>query len=101
MYRNLRIAATLSIIFLSFCTAQAQDIIYRKNGKTIAAKIVEINPDDVKYKMFDQQSGATFTIDINLVKKIVFENGTVHNFSKEEASIDNPELYARKEDLKS
>ena len=93
MYRNLKIAATLSIIFLSFCAAQAQDIIYRKNGKTIAAKIVEINPDDVKYKMFDQQSGATFTIDINLVKKIVFENGTVHNFSKEEASIDNPELY--------
>ena len=94
MYRNLKIAATLSIIFLSFCAAQAQDIIYRKNGKTIAAKIIEINPDDVKYKMFDQQSGATFTIDINLVKKIVFENGTVHNFTKEEvSSIDNPELY--------
>ena len=95
MYRNLKIAATLSIIFLSFCAAQAQDIIHRKNGKTIAAKIVEINPDDVKYKMFDQQSGATFTIDINLVKKVVFENGTVHNFTKEEvSSIDNPELYS-------
>ena len=94
MNRNLKIAATLSIIFLSYCVAKAQDIIHRKNGKTIAAKIVEINPDDVKYKMFDQQSGATFTIDINLVKKIVFENGTVHNFTKEEVStIDNPELY--------
>ncbi len=95
MYRNLKIAATLSIIFLSFCAAKAQDIIHRKNGKTIAAKIVEINPDDVKYKMFDQQNGATFTIDINLVKKIVFEDGTVHNFTKEEVStIDNPELYS-------
>ena len=94
MNQNLRIAATLCIIFFSFFTAQAQDVIHRKNGKTIAAKIIEINPDDVKYKMFDQQSGATFTIDINLVKKIVFENGTVHNFAKEDASIDNPELYS-------
>ena len=93
MYRNIKIFTTVIIAFFTVATAQAQDIIHRKNGKTIATKIIEINPDDIKYKTFDQPNGATFTIDVNLVKKVVFENGTVHNFATEASSIDNPELY--------
>ncbi len=93
MNRNIKIIVTFFITFLCIVETQAQDIIHRKNGKTIAAKIIELNPDDIKYKTFDQPNGATFTIDVNLVKKIVFENGTVHNFSTETTTIDNPELY--------
>lgn len=93
MSRNIKIIATLFIACLNFVEIQAQDIIHRKNGKTIAAKVIELNPDDIKYKTFDQPNGATFTIDVNLVKKIVFENGTVHNFATETTTIDNPELY--------
>ncbi len=93
MTRNIKILTVIMIALFSFTTVQAQDVIHRKNGKTIAAKIIELNADDIKYKAFDQPNGATFTIDINLVKKVVFENGTVHNFATETTSIDNPELY--------
>ena len=93
MYQNIKIAATLSLIFFSFFTVKAQDTIYRKNNKIIQAKIVEINSDEIKYRTFDQPNGVIFTIDITLVKKLVLENGTVHTF-KNESNIDNPELYA-------
>ena len=83
----------LVVIALMSCIAlQAQDVIYRKNGKTIETKVLEISDVEVKYKLFTQPDGVTFVMDASLIKKIVMANGAVHKFEAG-GSIDNLEYY--------
>ena len=82
----------ICIALLSVISLQAQDVIHRKNGKTIEAKVLEIGEAEVKYKLFTQPDGATFVMDATLIKKIVMANGAVHKF-EEGGSIDNKEYY--------
>ena len=41
---------------------KAQDIITLTNGKQVQAKVLEINPGDIKYKDFNNQDGPTITV---------------------------------------
>lgn len=54
---------------------QAQDIITRKSGEDIRAKILEVAPDQVSYKKFDNQDGPTFIIKKSDILMITYENG--------------------------
>lgn len=49
---------------LLICTMTifAQDIITRKNGEDIKAKVLEIDNNNVKYKLFDEPDGPIYTI---------------------------------------
>lgn len=61
-----------------FCTVfvQAQDLITKKNGEDIKAKILEVNQTEVKYKKFDNLDGPVFTISKSEILIIRYENGT-------------------------
>ncbi len=52
------------------------DIIILKNGDEIAAKVLEVGQNEIKYLMCDNIYGPTFTINKNEVFKINFSNGT-------------------------
>jgi hypothetical protein len=92
MKKTILVTFCFCIALLSAMTAQAQDVIHRKNGKTIEAKVLEIGEAEVKYKLFTQPDGVTFVMDATLIKKIVMANGAVHKF-EEGGSIDNAEYY--------
>ncbi len=92
MKKTILLALSLFVVLFSTITATAQDIIHRKNGKTIEAKIIEVSEAEVKYKLFTQPDGVTFVMDAGLIKKIVLANGAVHKF-EEGGSIDNKEYY--------
>ncbi len=84
---------TLVVIALLSCVSlHAQDVIHRKNGKTIETKIIEISDVEVKYRLFTQPDGVIFVMDASLIKKIVMANGAVHKFEAG-GSIDNKEYY--------
>ncbi len=87
-----KVITLLFFALLSVNSLEAQDVIHRKNGKTIEAKILEIGEAEVKYKLFTQPDGVTFVMDASLIKKIVMANGAVHKFD-EGGSIDNKEYY--------
>lgn len=84
--------APLFIMLLSFTQVKAQDVIHRKNGKTLEVKVLEVGDAEVKYKLFTQPDGVVFVMDATLIKKIVMANGTVHKFEAE-GTINNPEYY--------
>jgi hypothetical protein len=92
MKQFVKITFSLFVALLSFANLQAQDVIHRKNGKTLEVKVLEINADDVKYKLFTQPDGITYAMDVTLIKKIVFANGTVQKF-EHDANFDNKEYY--------
>lgn len=61
-------------LLLSF-GAFAQDVLNKKNGETINAKVLEVNPDNVKYKKTDNQDGTTYTVDKKELAGITYANG--------------------------
>ena len=93
MKKTIFTAISFFIVLFSTFTASAQDVIHRKNGKTLEVKIVEIGDVDVKYKLFTQPDGPTYVMDATLVKKVVFANGAIHKFEDSTNTIDNAEYY--------
>ncbi len=61
-------------IALSF-TAYSQDIIIKKNGEEVKAKILEIGVTEIKYKRFDFQDGPVYSIGKAEVILVRYENG--------------------------
>ena len=92
MKQIVKIALLFVFALLSCVNLQAQDVIHRKNGKTLEVKVLEIGDAEVKYKLFTQPDGVTFVMDATLIKKIVMANGAVHKFD-EGGTIENPEYY--------
>lgn len=58
----------------------AQDIIVKKDGTTIQAKVIKVTKFDVEYKKFDNQNGPTYTISTKDLQCINYENGTKDTF---------------------
>lgn len=59
------------ILFCALAGLRAQDVIYMKDGKEINAKVLEIGVAEVKYKLFSNPEGPTYTIfksDIFMIK---------------------------------
>ena len=79
MKRVLLILLQLLIISSSF----SQDIITKKTGEDIKAKVIEVNPTDIKYKKHGSQSGPTYTIDKNEILMVQYEDGTKDIFNEQ------------------
>ena len=67
----------LFFLIISFSNLYSQDIILKKDGKSIESKIDEIGIDKIKYHKYGNLSGPVFIILKNDVSKITFENGDV------------------------
>lgn len=65
----------LLLALLACINANAQDVIVKKDGSTILSKVLEVNPEDVKYKKFSNKTGPTYTIRKSEILSINYENG--------------------------
>ena len=72
-----------TIVFLLFAGAVfSQDYIYKKDGSDIAAKVIEITPDLIKYKRFNFQDGPVYSVKISEVNMIAYEGGQRERFNE-------------------
>lgn len=62
----------------------AQDIVIRKTGDEIKAKITEVGLDNVKYKKFDNLEGSDYIIPRDEIFMIKYENGNNDTLTKSE-----------------
>lgn len=58
----------------------AQDVIIKRSGGEIIAKVTEVDEIEVKYKKFANLDGPTYTISKQLISVIIYENGTRDTF---------------------
>lgn len=65
----------LFIIILFTTTSYSQNVIFKRNGSQIKAKIIEIGTSEIKYKIPENPDGPVYAIDKNAVNKIVYANG--------------------------
>ena len=90
----------LVLLFAAVCPfiALAQDKIITKKGETIAAKVLEISTDEVKYKKADNLKGPTYIAQKAELQAIEYENGAKEVYSTTIApksiTIDRGDYYA-------
>ena len=73
----------LLVMFMLSCSTAvfAQDVIVKKDGSTILAKVLEVNTDNIKYKKHSNQNGPTYTILVSELLSINYSNGEKDEFS--------------------
>lgn len=69
------------LVFLLFTNLKAQDTISIKGHGILQVKLLEVGPDEVKYKLYDFQDGPIYTVDKTLLNSIFYENGEKLVFS--------------------
>ena len=70
----------LTMLSLAALNVAAQDVVVKKDGSTIIAKVLEVNQDNIKYKKFSNQNGPTYTINLSDVMSVNYENGEKDTF---------------------
>lgn len=80
----------LMIILISIQLAISQDQIYKLTNEVIVCKIQEIGLDEIKYQLPDRKDNIIFSMNKNLISKIILENGDEIVFKDE---FKNPENY--------
>ena len=65
----------LFVVILFTTTSYSQDLIFKRNGSQVKAKIIEIGTSEIKYKVPGNPDGPVYAIDKNSVNKIVYQNG--------------------------
>ncbi|ERM82055.1 hypothetical protein P872_08740 [Rhodonellum psychrophilum GCM71 = DSM 17998] len=80
-----KLEVLLLLIFISI-QVHAQDVLTKKNGEDIIVKVLEIGQTEIKYKMFNNTEGPTFSILKSDVVMVQYENGTRSIFANENQS---------------
>jgi len=77
-----KIILIISITILSNLVLNAQDLITKRNGEDIKAKVIEIGLNEVKFKRFDNLDGPLITIEKSEILIIRYENGSKEIFEE-------------------
>ena len=74
----------LLVMFMLLCSTAifAQDVIVKKDGSTILAKVLEVNTDNIRYKKHSNLNGPTYTIGKSEIMSINYENGEKEVFKE-------------------
>lgn len=77
----------------------AQDVLVKKDGSTILAKVLKITETEVEYKDFNNQDGPTRVISIVNLQAINYQNGQKESFpvssSTHESPVQTPDIVTK------
>lgn len=68
------------MLILTATAAFAQDVIVKKDNSTVLSKVLEVSSAEIKYKKWSNQDGPTYTISVNEVLSINYQNGEIDKF---------------------
>jgi len=75
-----------SLIVMAGLTASAQDTIYvNSKSPLIIAKILEVNPSNLKYKSYSNIDGPTYTIELSEIEKVIYKNGDIEKYRTDDS----------------
>ena len=79
----------LFVVILFSTTSYSQDVIFKRNGSQVKAKIIEIGTSEIKYKIPDNPDGPVYAIDKNAINKIVYQNGREETYVPDLKDLEN------------
>lgn len=77
----MKLKLLLSGLLLCVFSVSAQDIITMTDGSTIKAKVEEITDSAIKYRKHSNLTGPVYTLKLDAVSKIVYQNGATDLFN--------------------
>lgn len=80
--KNIKLIIAVLILFILCNSANAQDVIYKKDGTKVKAIIEEITPVEISYKKYERPDGPIYKILKISVLLIEFEDGTIEVFNQ-------------------
>ena len=82
---------TIAVLFIA-CSVQAiaQDIIWKKTGEKIEAKVIKITDEEIEYKKYDNLSGPVYSIESYSIIQITFENGEIEKINASNKQVNSP-----------
>lgn len=84
-----KILLTIFTTLVYFATF-SQDIITKKSGDEIQAKVIEVGTSEIRYKIFTNLDGPTYTISKSEIFMVKYENGTKDVFQSNSAPAVSP-----------
>lgn len=76
----------LATVCCGFASAAAQDVIVKKDGTTILAKVLAVGDDVVEYKKHSNLNGPTYKVNVDKLLSVNYENGEKDTFESAAAS---------------
>ncbi|MDE5851916.1 MAG: hypothetical protein K2H25_03900, partial [Alistipes sp.] len=76
---NLKIAL-LSVALCCIATLSAQDRIVKTDATQIEARVLEISPEQIRYKRFSNPDGPTYVLPVGDIDHIRYANGEIESF---------------------
>lgn len=76
---------------INFC--KAQDVITKNDSSQVKANIIEINPREIKYKLFNYPDGPMISASRESIAYITFKSGVVERFTKAEVKTIQTQTY--------
>ena len=73
-------------LFVGILSLRAQDLVVRTDSVRIPSKVLEIAPEEIRFKKYSNLEGPIYILKIKQVAYIVFANGTREYFSVQPAS---------------
>lgn len=70
-----RVLFLLLLVCTTMFSASAQDMIVKKNGTIIKAKVIKVGSSEVEYKKWTNQNGPIYSISVNELFAINYQNG--------------------------
>ena len=77
----------LSVMCMTGSYASAQDLIVKKDGSVIQAKVIKIGTSEVEYKKWSNQDGPQYSIAISDILAINYKNGEKETFDNVGANV--------------
>ncbi|MDR1335897.1 MAG: hypothetical protein LBK22_03595 [Tannerella sp.] len=78
---------------VAMMAVNAQDVIYKRNGDRVNARVLEIGEKDISYKSFSNPSGPTYRLKQSDVTRIKYENGEEDVFEADAPEEDEAQAY--------
>ena len=80
------------MLFVLLCAlgAQAQDVIVRRDGSTVLARVVAVNGNEVVYKKWSDLNGPNYVMSRSDVTNINYESGRQDRYSTESNNLYSP-----------
>ena len=76
---------SLLLLLAAICgvfTAAAQDLIVKTDSTKVEAKVIEITPENVRYKRFSNPEGPTYVLPVVEIHYIRYANGETEYYTR-------------------
>ena len=80
-----RLIMLLSVLAFFAVSAAAQDFVTKRNGEDIAAIVDEVGPDYVRFRLWDEPEGVTYTMLKNEILMIRYATGRNEVFDQKQS----------------